>query len=1556
LGRLLLSLAAAAVLAGVLGAQAAPTYFWDDPQPLVRQGARFPVAVDNGKTAAAFWQERRQTEGWPQSFLSVTVRNQGDAGWTTRRNILGPFTLIGSEAQIYSVALTQSGVFWVAVLGEEDQVILYESTDGAATFREERRLTAAGNLLVPKLFLGPGDEPILMVNQADAATFRIYSSRRVGGQWTNLQLVTDETDQRQSFQPAVTKVGDRLVMVYQTLFTGQRITYQIFRKDSFDGGATWGTAQRLSNFADDLAENPDLADNERPSVSWFQNRLFVSWERRTAQTQSAVEIATYSPDGRRLDAQALTSNGFTARNPLFYTFQDKLRLAWFDNRNETYDLFLSAWDPDLGWDTPERLTKETGNSVFGQPARLGDDLYFFWQNSFGDNPGVSMLQPLRHVGPPILSAVNFKPGVRTNNPVFTVDVAFPRDPSGIQGLNSLLTQDPAAEPAHERRFTSQDRRQTVTVPEEGLWYLAVTVEDGAGNWSAAVRVPLTLKTTPPGPVVFDSPATDARGFLTSNTFRLTWKPSTGDAVAYSWRLTRVGDSLTQNLLASLKTPEPGPSPTGTEASAGGDNWEDGLWALSVAAFDDAGNRGPVSTRYFRMNKFQPYTVIHFVDIRQDVFGRAQIAIHGRGFTAGGALDHVYIDRDGRPPFDYDLGPGRFHLASDQLVDGIQVDGLAEGVYRVGVSHPERGVVFTGPVLTVGPAGTVKIGDYRNLDQTAWEFFLGITFFFSVHAVYFWAVMALLAAAALGSGRLLASALAERARIDRQASAWFADTTDKWARGAGRTFMKTKGRSLTFKFATSILGLTGTVILMLALTLGFFITENSQRTLGTALQQRTQVLLESLATGARTYLPTANYQELGNLPQQISAMEGDALYATITGPSTEKKAGLSYVYASNDPDLKSKTDTPTLIPGVTLLRDRVEPLWAALQKDLEKQAEAAVGDMARQIESLSKQALPLATKNDAVSRAQVKQYDDQISLLKRQVIAKLAEIGGKARSFPAFDTQNLLGSQGKRYLFYQPFLYQTLGDPTYVRGLIRIEVSSLKIEQQITASRDQLIFVTFLIALVALGLGLVGALLLSAITINPIRKLVTGVEKIRDTDDKTQLEGHVIQLNTGDELSDLARSINEMTRGLVDGASRTQDLTKGKIEQKTLFIPLDKDSENQKLTTFHRDLPEIEVFAYYEGAKLVSGDLYEFRQLDNEKNAQSPWYGIMKGDVSGKGVEAGMIMAIAAMFVTTFFRRWTEAKDGKNTKVDALLFQINDTIEPILAEAGRGLFVALNVGVLNAKTGHLRFGTAGDNILHVWRGRQQRYELVDLKKTISVGAMPSFLHNIRYENRDLVLEAGDTLLYFTDGIEESQSEYRDADFLPVSYFDPEDAGTVAQHGARKQVQIEGGPVRDVQAQGTEDFGPERMEAVITAFYRREVYELKKKNPPIPGLAYHFDFSSCDGSSKQLVTALISVDRIFRLVPDPKATADDRIQLDLVQDEFLKRHFVQYDRYFRNGYQLYEKADPSTGSLSDSEGYKLVDGKRVLKDPAYIWYDHLKEDHQFDDLTLLAIRKK
>jgi len=78
-------------------------------------------------------------------------------------------------------------------------------------------------------------------------------------------------------------------------------------------------------------------------------------------------------------------------------------------------------------------------------------------------------------------------------------------------------------------------------------------------------------------------------------------------------------------------------------------------------------------------------------------------------------------------------------------------------------------------------------------------------------------------------------------------------------------------------------------------------------------------------------------------------------------------------------------------------------------------------------------------------------------------------------------------------------------------------------------------------------------------------------------------------------------------------------------------------------------------------------------------------------------------------------------------------------------------------------------------------------------------------------------------------------------------------------------------------------------------------------------------------------MLSVEKIFRMFPDPKAGANDRIMVYRKIDDFLRKHFDQYNEYFR-----YPVDHPEM--------------------PEYIYYTHLKETAQYDDLTVLAIRKK
>ena len=77
-------------------------------------------------------------------------------------------------------------------------------------------------------------------------------------------------------------------------------------------------------------------------------------------------------------------------------------------------------------------------------------------------------------------------------------------------------------------------------------------------------------------------------------------------------------------------------------------------------------------------------------------------------------------------------------------------------------------------------------------------------------------------------------------------------------------------------------------------------------------------------------------------------------------------------------------------------------------------------------------------------------------------------------------------------------------------------------------------------------------------------------------------------------------------------------------------------------------------------------------------------------------------------------------------------------------------------------------------------------------------------------------------------------------------------------------------------------------------------------------------------------MIGVEKIFRIYPDPAATAEDTIQVDRRVDAFLEKVFQQYSLYFSS---------------------------RIDKDPdsPYVTFGNLREDGQYDDLTILGIKR-
>jgi serine phosphatase RsbU (regulator of sigma subunit) len=677
----------------------------------------------------------------------------------------------------------------------------------------------------------------------------------------------------------------------------------------------------------------------------------------------------------------------------------------------------------------------------------------------------------------------------------------------------------------------------------------------------------------------------------------------------------------------------------------------------------------------------------------------------------------------------------------------------------------------------------------------------------------------------------------------------------------------------------------------------------RETLFESLRDRSGVLLDGLASSVRTYLPGDNPWDLDLLPQQISAIP-EAKYVTITSYSPVSPIFDDLVWATNDPDIQGKIDTAELQPGISRLTDVLSPRLEQLAAELNMRARLEVGSLATALAALSRQKEVLASLDDPESRSRLQDVQAGIQVLEAQISERLTGIGREIRSVEVPNA----GTLSTSLIFFRPVLFHQDHEDYYFRGFIRLEVSIESILEQIAEGRRSLLTMILLVAGIAQIIGAMGALILSTLIIRPVRKLVSYVELIRDTEDKSKLEGVEIKINSRDELAVLGNTINDMTAGIVKAAQASRDLTIGKEVQKK-FIPLETDKDGNKLSSGFKDTPHAQFFGYYEGAKGVSGDYFDYLDLDDR------YYAIIKCDVAGKGVPAALIMIQVATMFLNHFKNWTSIEKGQH--IDEVVYEINDFIEALGFE---GRFAAFTLCLFDTKTGLLRFCNAGDNIVHYYDNSEGKMRMKKFQETPAVGVLPNFLVESKggYPVQTMTLDHGDILFLYTDGIEEAKRQFRDSSFNEIICSEG-GAPLNTPHG-NHQV-----------GQGNEELGKGRVEDIINAVMNRRTYSLYKHHNGEGEQTLRFDFSSCEGTVEEAIIALVSVEKMFRLYKNPAAGEGNRVLVDRKADEFLKAHFLQYRAY-------------------------CTKSSLAAENNACLYYTHVMEDPQYDDLTIIGIKRK
>ena len=164
-----------------------------------------------------------------------------------------------------------------------------------------------------------------------------------------------------------------------------------------------------------------------------------------------------------------------------------------------------------------------------------------------------------------------------------------------------------------------------------------------------------------------------------------------------------------------------------------------------------------------------------------------------------------------------------------------------------------------------------------------------------------------------------------------------------------------------------------------------------------------------------------------------------------------------------------------------------------------------------------------------------------------------------------------------------------------------------------------------------------------------------------------------------------------------------------------------------------ELPGYDVAAYYQPAREVGGDFYDFLDLEDGR------MGFVVGDVTDKGVPAAIVMATTRTLLRTAAQRLFSPGE--------VLKRVNDVL---VTDIPPNMFVTCLYAILDPERGRIIYANAGHDLPYRRRaGRNEGAE--ELRATgMPLGLLPG----MAYEEKQIVLEKGESVLFYSDGLVEA----------------------------------------------------------------------------------------------------------------------------------------------------------------------------------------------------------
>lgn len=155
------------------------------------------------------------------------------------------------------------------------------------------------------------------------------------------------------------------------------------------------------------------------------------------------------------------------------------------------------------------------------------------------------------------------------------------------------------------------------------------------------------------------------------------------------------------------------------------------------------------------------------------------------------------------------------------------------------------------------------------------------------------------------------------------------------------------------------------------------------------------------------------------------------------------------------------------------------------------------------------------------------------------------------------------------------------------------------------------------------------------------------------------------------------------------------------------------------------------------AHQVGGDLYDFIEFGQEK------FGVVIGDVSGKGIPASLFMAMVTGSVKFFASAQSRPSD--------VLSNLNSKL---VKESSSNLFVTVFYAIFDIKNKKMTYSNGGHLPL-IYLSRDKKIQFLDTDAGAPLGLMEN-----PYSDKEIDLNDGDIVIFYTDGITEAMNARRE----------------------------------------------------------------------------------------------------------------------------------------------------------------------------------------------------